>query len=236
MMKKVFLYSIYLAFLSCSKISKQEFKIDGLWIVKEVKMGENSKTPIARWMRFNSDSSQTSGNGWLQHSIGTWKINTKNEISVTNANGLLDEFGPFKVRFNKGKMIWNRFEEGHPVEVHLERIQNIPTSNANKLYGLWKIDSIIEGEKNITDDLNPDKNAMLFLRWDNTYELRNYPKGKKYGIFKTHAHREQLDMVSYSKVPEFQFFKYEIINNNLILSSTSNDKEIRLTRIHQFLQ
>jgi hypothetical protein len=35
-------------------------------------MGNNEMTPIARWMRFNKDSTQTSGNGWLQHSEGSW--------------------------------------------------------------------------------------------------------------------------------------------------------------------
>lgn len=236
-MKKLLLLLIsIITFLSCSNVPNEDFKIDGLWLVKEVKMDNKSMTPIARWMRFNADSTQTSGNGWLQHSIGNWKFNAKNELSVTNTNGLIDDAEPFKVKFENGKMIWNRVEEDQLVEVVLERIEKLPTSEANKLYGLWKFDSVVEDGKDISDTLNSSKNAMLFLRWDNTYELRNYPKGEKYGVFKTHGHRLQIDMVSYSKKPEFQFYNFQLKEDKLVLKSTNRNKEIKLTRIHQFLQ
>ena len=52
--------------------TQKENAILGLWVVKKVKMGDQEMTPIARWMRFNKDSTQTSGNGWLQHSEGSW--------------------------------------------------------------------------------------------------------------------------------------------------------------------
>lgn len=235
-MKKLLLLISIIIFLSCSNVPNEDFKIDGLWLVKEVKMDNKSMTPIARWMRFNADSTQSSGNGWLQHSIGKWKVNVKNELSVTNTNGLIDDAEPFKVKFENGKMIWNRVEEDQLVEVVLERTKKLPTSEANKLYGLWKFDSVVEDGKDISATLNSSKNAMLFLRWDNTYEFRNYPKGEKYGIFKTHGHRLQIDMVSYSKKPEFQFYNFQLKEDKLVLKSTNSNKEIKLTRIHQFLQ
>lgn len=45
--------------------------IDGLWLVKSVKVGGDEMTPNGRWMRFNTDSTQESGNGWFQHSVGS---------------------------------------------------------------------------------------------------------------------------------------------------------------------
>jgi len=218
--------------------TQKENAILGLWVVKKVKMGDQEMTPIARWMKFNADSTQTSGNGWLQHSVGSWyyKIDSK-LLKVENFNGVVDEFNdPFKVNFSNKNMIWKRKEGDFDVTITLEKINEIPTSEANKLYGLWKLDTIFENGKEISDSLNPSKKAMLFLRWDNTYELRNYPRGELYGIFKTHAHRHQIDMVSYSKIPKFQFYEFKFDGNNLLLNSTNSDKQLNLYRIHQFLK
>lgn len=226
---------IFYLLFSCTKEVENPPKINGLWIVKKVKMNDQEMTPIARWMRFNADSTQSSGNGWLQHSVGTWSLRSDN-LSVTNTNGIKDNAEPFKVKLFKNNMTWSRVEEGMKVSVFLERTNKLPTSEANKLYGLWKMDSIIEDDKDISDNLNPDDKAMLFLRWDNTFELRNYPKGIQYGVFKTHGHRLQIDMVSYSKSPKYQFYEFSIIENKLVLKSTNSNKEIKLTRIHQFLK
>ena len=224
---------------SCKKEQTQkENAINGLWVVKKVKMGNQEMTPIARWMKFNADSTQTSGNGWLQHSVGSWsyKIDSK-LLKVENFNGVVDDFNdPFKVDFSDKNMIWKRKEGDFDVTITLEKINKIPTSEANKLYGLWKFESIFENGKEISVSLNPSKKAMLFLRWDNTYELRNYPVGELYGIFKTHAHRLQIDMVSYSKIPKYQFYEFKLEGNNLLLNSTISDKQIKLTRINQFLK
>ena len=44
-------------------------------------------TPNARWMRFNPDFTQESGNGWFQHSLGSWSLNSiKGELSIVNDN------------------------------------------------------------------------------------------------------------------------------------------------------
>lgn len=220
---------------SCKK-EQAKPSINGLWLVNKVKIGETDMTPNARWMRFNADSTQTSGNGWLQHSEGNWSVNKNNQLTVTNTNGLLDEAEPFTVKFENENMIWTREEFGQQVKVTLERTNKLPTSEANKLYGLWKFETIFKDGKEISDSLNPSKKAMLYLRWDSTYELRNYPEGELYGIFKTHGHRPQIDMVSYSKEPKYQFYKFKLDENKLTLNSTNSDKQIKLTRIHQFLE
>ena len=239
--------SIYLSLLvtlalmiSCSESQKKsnENNIDGLWKVTKVNMGDQEMTPIARWMKFNADSTQTSGNGWLQHSVGTWSFNSdKNLLQVENTNGVQDEFNdPFKVNFSHDNMIWQRKEGEFDVTVTLEKIDNLPTSPANELYGLWKFETITEEGKEVSETLNSNQKAMLFLRWDNTYVLYNYPEGEKYGMFKTHGHRTQIDMVSYSKVPEFKFYSFQLRNDQLELTSTNSNAKITLSRIHQFIQ
>lgn len=215
---------------------KPQQKLNGLWLVKKVEMNNQEMTPTARWMQFYQDSTITSGNGWLQHTVGTWRLDANNQLVITNTFGIKDNAAPFKVNFENDKMVWKRKEYGENVEVTLEKSNKLPTSEANKLFGLWKFETIIEDNKDVSTSLNPSNKAMLFLRWDNTYELRNYPEGTRYGMFKTHAHRLQIDMVSYTKIPEFQFYTFNLKNDTLTFSSTNSDKKITLTRIHEFLE
>lgn len=99
---------IIFTFFSCEKKST----IEGLWIVKSVVIGQKEMTPNARWIRFNSDHSQESGNGKFQHSYGTWKLNLEsNELSIENLNGLDDLNEPFVTSISKNEMIWERTEE-----------------------------------------------------------------------------------------------------------------------------
>lgn len=228
----------FLTILSCEKIGNpnNENQINGLWRVKMVKMDTQEMTPFARWMQFNSDSTQTSGNGWLQHSVGTWSLNSRNELSVINTNGLIDDAEPFKVDVDKNRMTWQRNEHGSLITLVLERTNKLPTAEANKLFGLWKFDAITMNEKEVSDSLNLSKKAMLFLRWDHTYELHNYPKGTKYGMYKTHGHRNQIDMALYTRKPSFEFYNFNLKGDTLVFKSTNSNQELRLTRIHQFLQ
>ena len=64
------LFLIVIVF-SCSHKEQKVSNIDGLWVVKKVKVGNQEITPISRWMKFNTDSTQSSGNGWVQYSVGT---------------------------------------------------------------------------------------------------------------------------------------------------------------------
>ena len=123
--------------LSCSK--EPEPGIEGLWVVTQVKAGENEMTPKARWMRFNADLTQESGNGWLQHSIGTWKLDESNRLIIENSNGLKDPNEPFKVSISGSAMTWNRTEEGQDLHVYLKRASHLPTKDADLLYGLWQL-------------------------------------------------------------------------------------------------
>lgn len=232
----ILLFSM-ITLISCEDKKEQDSGIIGLWEVTEVSLEGNSMTPIARWVRFNSDFTQESGNGWLQHSIGNWKFNRETKmLEIENTNGLEDK-NPFKVVLNGDNMQWKRLEAGDELTVMLKKIKKLPTSEANKLFGLWKFVDIRINHKEVLDSLNPNGKAMLSFGWDNNYTLRNYPEGEKYGIFKTHGHRQRMQMVvDYNtKNPKIEFYNYQFIGDTLSLKSTNKNIELILTRIHQFL-
>ena len=236
-MRNLLVLAFVFLFTSCNNKLEEKVKIDGLWLVTKVKMGENEMTPVAKWFRFNSDSTQTSGNGWLQHSFGKWSFNLNtNKLSAINENGVTDTAEPFTVRFENQNMIWSRTEEGQSVQVFLEKTNKIPASEGNRLIGLWKINSFSIDDKNVDSVINPSKKAALHLRWDNTYVFYNFPEGKKYGVYKIHGHKPELQMVNYGDNSKFNFYKFSLDKNKLELISTSGNNKITLTRIHQFPQ
>lgn len=219
-------------FISCTNKSDSTLKVDGLWSVKRVKVGDKEMTPIARWMRFNADSTQTSGNGWLQHSVGTWSLNSENKLSVLNENGLTDEAEPFLVNLEQNTMTWSREEEGLKVQVFLERIDDIPASNGNKLMGLWKLENKINAKNN---DVNSEIKS-IYLSWDNRF-IKQFVSGKKeYGIYKIHAHKPELQLVNYGSNPKFTFYKFSCTRDSLVLTSSDDKQLLKLSRIHQFLK
>ena len=240
-MRNLLVLAFVLLFTSCNNTLEEKVKIDGLWLVTKVKMGENEMTPVAKWFRFNSDSTQTSGNGWLQHSFGKWSFNSNtNKLSTTNDNGVTDTAEPFTVRFENQNMIWSRTEEGENVQVFMKRTDKIPTSEGNKLMGLWKLDTI--KFKTHQDDYKsfkkiiPFSKASLFLRWDNTYVKQISKQEKEYGIYKIHGHKAEIQMVNYGKNPKFTFYRFSITKERLTLENTEGNEELVYQRIHQFPQ
>lgn len=219
--------------LSCKK---NENTITGLWVVEKVMVGKKRVTPIARWMQFNKDSTQNSGNGWLKHSFGTWSVNIKNQLRITNSNGLSDEADPFLIDVEKEKMTWTRREEGQNVEVFFKRADKKPTSPGNKIMGLWKLDSYIDSNNDITKKENPKSNQTLYLSWDNVFREHNLLEGRRVGVYKIHGHRPELQMVNYGDNPQFSFWNFSLKGDMLIL--TSRDDKIVKTyhRIYKFLQ
>ena len=134
-------------------------------------------------------------------------------------------------------MTWKRMEENQEITVDLKRIQKIPTSEANKLFGLWKFERILLDNREVSDSLNLENNAMLYLAWNYNYQLRNYPIDEKYGIFKTHGHRQRMQMVvNYNaKYKKIEFYDFEFNQDTLHLKSTNKNFELKLTRIRKFL-
>lgn len=232
-LKVVFVFFI----ITSCKLKEHEKSMDGLWEITKVSIGEGEMTPVARWIRLNKDFTQESGNGWLQHSVGTWTLDpTNNLLGVNNSNGIEDKV-PFEVNLTGNTMTWKRIEMGEEVSISLRRISKIPTSEANKLFGLWKFTSIHMDSKEISDSLNPKNKATLYLAWDHNYKLSHYPDGDKYGIFKTHGHRQRMQMVvNYNtRQPKIEFYNFEIDKDTLHLKSVNKNIQLKLIRIHQFL-
>jgi hypothetical protein len=76
-------------------------------------------TSNARWMRFNADITQQSGNGWFQHSVGRWKLDPDNhDLTIVNTNGLDDLDDPFKVTLSNNEMMWERMEKDKPLKLN----------------------------------------------------------------------------------------------------------------------
>jgi hypothetical protein len=222
-------------FLTTCQTEKEKNTLEGLWLVESVEVGERSQTPIARWTCFNIDGTQTSGNGWFQHSIGTW-ILKNNQLSVKSDNGIEDKAEAFTISLENDKMTWKRNEEGQEVTVHLKRINTLPASEGNKLLGLWKLTKSTDDGNDITVMSNPDSKAMLHLRWDNMYVQHNMPKGKQYGIYKIHGHKPEIQLVNYGDSPQFSFWKFSISDKKLTLISTDSTSVMEFERIHQFIE
>jgi hypothetical protein len=222
---------VVISFVSCQKPNP----IEGMWQVESVSMGDQSMTPIARWMHFKANNTQVSGNGWLQHSYGTWSMKD-NQLFVEDTNGINDNPDPFSVDIQENSMTWIRVEDGQEVKVSLKRITKLPQSEGNKLMGLWKLNSFVNEGNDMTVVINPDEKSMLHLRWDNTYVRHNMPQGKKYGIYKIHGHKPEIQLVNYGNEPQFSFWAFSFDGDKLTLTSTDNKSVMTFERITEYLK
>lgn len=130
-------------------------------------------TPVAKWTIIDDDHTYRSGNGWLQNSVGTWTYDDKvRQFLPTGINGLKDEFGSFKVSFSNENMMWEREEDGMKVQITMERINEMPMSDADKLIGLWDLTQANNNGETITPNFDPENKQYLFIRWDRIYRER----------------------------------------------------------------
>lgn len=208
--------------------------IVGLWVVESVKMGDEEMTPNARWMRFNSDSTQESGNGWFQHSVGKWTYNLeRSELDITNTNGLADPFGPFNIKISNHQMTWKRLEEGQPVEVRLVKKEVLPKTYGDHILGLWELDDSLKSNIQFLGLL--DEIDYLFFRWDRKFVIGT-KKGKRYGVYNVHGHKAELELFPYGKELERSRWAINQSENKLTLSMMNADSLIRYSfkRIDRF--
>lgn len=203
-------------FTACS----QETEIVGLWEVKEVKVGDQIMTPNAKWTKFNSDFTQQSGNGWLQHTKGSWDLK-ENQLEIINTNGLEDPFGAFKVQFNQDSMFWEREEEGEKVVVSLIRTKELPMTYGDQLFGLWKLNEL-NGLGPFYDTITAD--SYLFLRWDRKFVLNNQ-NGKTWGVYNVHGHRSELELIPYGE-KERSFWRVSFGSNSFEMELLNSDSVV----------
>lgn len=203
---KVLYYSITLFFfITFSCTSAKE--LTGLWLIDKVSVGKEEMTPVARWTQLHPDNTQASGNGWLQHSVGTWQFDEgSSELKIINVNGFKDNFGPFSVQVGENDMIWTREEEGQTVTVHLKRGEQIPTAPANQLLGIW---GLSQPEKASSAE---QKQPYLFFRWDHIFRQGDEDGHFKVGVYKTHGHRNELELFYYGEPVKLERWQFEMID------------------------
>ena len=223
---QMYLFLVLLIFSSCG-VNKQ---LEGLWQIEKVEVGNQEMTPIAKWARLNKDQTHESGNGWNQHSIGSWNYNSKeNKIMISNENGLEDAFGGFTIKqLSQEKMTWWRVEEGEEVTVHLNKINNIPSSPANTLLGVWKLNS---NPKEVSNE----NISYLFLRWDNILVSRQENEGRRYAAYKTHGHKNEVEFIYYEDPLRLERWEYSFDGKNTLLLSKNDEgkiTELRYERIN----
>lgn len=185
--------------------------IVGLWQIDLVTYEGEDMTPQGRWMCFNKDLTQTSGNGWTQHSIGTYQL--KNDsLSVFNSNGWIDPNEAFAVQIQGDSMTWTRQEGGAPLQVKLSRITELPQTQADALYGYWVSET--------------DSTESILFRWDKVFVLQT-DSLRIQGSYRTHGHAPRIQLI-YPESKEWQ--TYRCVGDSLILSEGEMEK--RFLRNH----
>lgn len=179
--------------------------LHGLWLIEKVEVGGNVMTPVSRWTLINADGTYESGNGWLNHSYGTWTFNEDDSTFLPIVlNDVEDTFGPFNVEFSGEQMIFKRQEEGMGVKVTFTPITELPASTADKVKGLWGLKSVMHNGEEISNQIDPNRNKYLFLRWDRIYVENDAQGNRLTGYWHMNGHRPEVTLLSHNtgKQPE----------------------------------
>jgi hypothetical protein len=226
MLSKLILVVMVLFIAHFSSIGQD---LTGLWQVEKVQVGDEKMTPIARWMRFDEDGTQESGNGWLKHSEGNYEFNAQDStLKMVDINGTADNNPPFQVDVQEDQMTWTRIEGGQEVFVRLKPIDQLPASPANKLLGVWEIN---QSEGNLTGQ----DQGTFFIRWDNVF-VYTHPSGeKKYGVYKCHGHKNEIELIYYGEDCRREWWAYAYEDEGLKLVQTKDENQFYvLNRINEF--
>ena len=221
---------LFLLILGCTNKNS----IEGLWVIDMVVVGQEEITPNARWTRLNDDGTQQSGNGWFQHSVGTWTLDKNSrELSIRTINGTKDPFGPFEVNFDSDTMTWTRMEEGNEVTVKLKRAKELPQTYGDRVLGLWKLEESNGEGPYLSDEAAPQ--AMLFLRWDRRFELGT-PDGTIYGVYNVHGHRPEIELIPYGDKLDRNFWSFECTHSQLSIQLLNSEEKVtrKFIRTNQF--
>ena len=204
--------------------------VDGFWLVTKVTVGAREHTPVSRWFKIDAGK-QVSGNGWLQHSFGTYKFDkTKSELVFITANEPEDEFGAFKVVRTGPLMTWSRKEEGEMVVVELKPITELPMSPSDQAKGLWVLDSAIDRDLDITKTYDPDHKHFLFIRWDHEYVRQINAHERISGYWFFNAQLPIIAFISENREQQDENWTVSIEGSKMILKGSSeNVKEMTLT-------
>lgn len=197
--------------------------VEGFWLVTKVSVGTRDVTPVARWFKIEKGR-QVSGNGWIQHSFGTYKFDKKKqELVFVTSNEPDDEFGAFKVVRTGPLMTWSRKEEGDMVVVELKPITELPMSPADEAKGLWVLDSAVDREVDISKQYDPDHKHFLFIRWDRQYVRQINAHERISGYWFFDAHRPEITFISENREQEDEKWNVTIAGTKMTLKGSSEN-------------
>lgn len=237
-MKIVIFSALSLSVLIITSTSLCAQQIIGFWEIKEVKVGDEIMTPVAKWTKINADHTYQSGNGWLQNAVGTWTYDMQNKTFFPKeTNGIKDEFGAFNVSFDHNNMIWERTEEGMSVTVTLAPITEMPMSTADQLVGLWDLTKVIKNEQNITSDYDPNDKHYIFIRWDRIFVARTPEGTRATGYWHIHGHRPELTLMSHNPDKGIESWRVSVNNSDLNMigiSDSNKNLELIFSRLNAF--
>lgn len=210
-------------------ISFQTSSIVGLWKVLEVKVGNEFRTPTAKWFEFLSDGTLTSGNGWVQNMAGSYNHDLDKKELLQSNQGNVDEYGAFKTSIEQDRMIWQRVEDGIPVKVTLVKTLKKPLAPWDIIVGSWVIDKAEglnpqTGKVSSTYMVEPDR---YFFRWDRRYvKFDKDGKRTETGLWHIEAHSPWLWTINDADNAKTGW-SIEIIGNKMTWTK-ENDKETML--------
>ncbi len=222
-MSKLFKLSITTGLLLLSlTINAQKSKIIGFWEIKNVFVGDQNMTPVAKWTKINADGTFQSGNGWLQNAEGIWSYDADNNIyAAIDSLGINDEFGGFRVSFNDKNMHWEREEEGMSVKITLIPIEKLPKAPADYLVGVWDLTEITKNKKSFLNEYDANNKHKLFIRWDRIY-INFTPDGKKLtGYWHIHGHKPEITILPHQESKKSESWRIEVGKEKLIMTGIS---------------
>ena len=197
--------------------------VEGFWVVTKVSVGAREVTPVARWFKIEKGK-QTSGNGWTQHSFGTYKFDKKkSELLFITTNEPDDEFGAFKVERKGPLMTWTRKEENELVVVELKPITEMPMGPADLAKGLWVLNSAVDRELDITKTYDPDHKHFLFIRWDRQYVRQINAHERISGYWFFDAHLPLMTLISENREQEDEVWNVTIEGTKMTLKGSSEN-------------
>jgi hypothetical protein len=212
--------------------------LTGLWQFTKVEVGNKNMTPIAKWTKISKDGTYTSGNGWMQNSVGHWTFDEKkNSFLPANTNGIADEFGAFAVEHTDNEhMIWTRTEEGMTVTVYLERIKELPIGPMDQVQGLWKFENVTENSDQPSQHLLEGSLGTIHIRWDRKFTLRNESVGRTTGIWTMHGHRPELTLLYDNDEISRESYNILFEDDMMYWEEVNNKRKISFVRIQEYPQ
>jgi len=237
-MNTIFSFRLTIALLFILSTSLCAQPVVGFWEIKEVKVGTEVMTPVAKWTRIEAGGTYQSGNGWLQNSEGTWTYNEKQKAFLPKeTNGLSDPFGAFQVSTNDGEMVWEREEEGMTVSIVFQSIEELPKAPADWLSGLWQLHEVTRNQEVVTAAFDPDNRHYIFFQWDRIYVAQTPAGERATGYWHINSHRPEITLLPHREGAAPESWKIAAADTELRMTGISDTNKGTgrvYRRIHQF--